>query len=266
MLPQGVTILLLGIDARPGEGMLARSDALLVVRLDPQNRVVGMLSLPRDLWVAMPGMGEGKINSAFYLAENAAPGTGPEIARQTISNALGIPIDHHVVVDFRGFRDLIDALEGVAVDVPSELYDAQFPTEDYGYTVAHFLPGRQTMDGATALTYSRIRHPDSDFQRMQRQQAVIMGLARTLQSRNLLTTLAAADQLTASLQPYVHTDMTREQIVRLLWGLRSLDVGQVQQLVVDGAMLEETSIGGAYALVADAATLQQMGQVLIRGQ
>ncbi len=246
--------------------MLARSDALLLARLDPQQHIVGLLSLPRDLWVAMPGDGAGKVNSAFYYGEQGQPGGGPAFARQTISDALGIQIDYHIVIDFRGFRDLIDALGGVEVDVPAELYDAQFPTEDFGYTVAHFLPGRQLLDGARALMYSRVRHPDSDFQRMRRQQLVLLGLMQTLQRRSSLRTLHEADMLTAALVPYVHTDMPADVVAGLAWGLHATEPASVQHLVVDGAVLQETTIGGAYALVADPAVLQQFGRRLVAGQ
>lgn len=251
----GVTILLLGIDARPGEAT-GRSDALLVVHVDPERQTAAILSLPRDLWVAIPGIGEGKINGAYLQG-------GARTAAATVGQALGVSIDQSVVVDFAGFRSLIDALGGVTVNVSRELYDAKFPTIDYGYTIAHFLPGPQLMDGSQALMYSRIRHPDSDFQRMRRQQAVLLGISAQLRKIGTFQSLHEADRITGALTPYVRTSMERGATVQLLWSLRNINLANVRQLVLDGGMVGETSIGGSYALVADPATLQSLGAQLI---
>ena len=253
--PGGVTVLLMGIDARPGE-TTGRSDALLIVHVDPQQQTAAILSLPRDLWVAIPGIGEGKINGAI-----AQGGTGTAVA--TVSQALGIAIDHAVVIDFAGFRSLIDALDGVTVNVPRELYDPKFPTDDYGYTEAHFLAGPQRMNGTQALMYSRIRHPDSDFQRMRRQQALLIGISERLRTLGVFQSMHEADRITGALVPYVKTSMERSTVVQLLWDLRSVNPARLRQLVLDGAMIQETNIGGGYAILADAATLQSLGAQLI---
>ena len=248
-------MLLLGLDARPGEAT-GRNDAVLVARINPEQRTGALLSLPRDLWVAMPGIGEGKINSAYVLG-------GAQTAAATVEQALGIPIDHTVVVDFKGFRGLIDALGGITVDVPRELYDPKFPTDDYGIKEAHFLPGPQVMDGEKALTYSRIRHPDSDFARMRRQQAVLLGIARRLGKLGALESLHESDRLTGALAPYVRTTLDRGTAAQLLWSQRTVDPANVRRLVLDGSMLQETTIGGSYALWADPATLRSLGAQLL---
>lgn len=256
-----VTVLLLGIDPRPGEGTLGRSDAITVVRFDPEQKRLAMLSLPRDLWVGLPGAGEGKINSAYFLGE--LQGKGPALARDTVAQALGIQIDYTVVVDFTGFRSLIDALGGVPVEVPRELYDPRFPTDDYGYTIAHFKPGTEVMDGERALMFSRIRHPDSDFERMRRQQLVLIGIAHKLRERGALANVHEADRLTAALRPYVRTDIPAELALSLLWDMRTIDPATVERYVVDGSMLTEGSIGGAYVLMADQNVLRGMGAKLL---
>lgn len=259
-----VTVLLLGLDARPGEGMRARSDALMLVRIDPQRGDVGVLSMPRDLWLNIPGYGESKVNAAFYQGEIAQPnGGGMATAKQTLSSAFNLPIDYTVVIDFAGFRSLIDALGGITVDVPKELYDGQFPTEDYGYTVAHFLPGPQQMDGATALMYSRTRHPDSDFERIKRQQLVMLGIASKIKERGALQNLHEADQLTAALTPYIQTDMPPDLVLSMLWNIREIDPAKVRRYTIDGSMLWETSVNGAYALVPQQGVLPTLGQKLL---
>lgn len=257
------TILFLGLDAREGEGFIARSDAILVAHLDPEQNRLSMLSLPRDLWVTIPGAGEGKINSAFVIGEQV--GEGASLAKETVGDAIGVTIDYVVVMDFTGFRSLVDALDGINIDVPTELYDPNFPTEDYGYTIAHFLPGVQTMDGDRALTYSRIRHPDSDFQRMRRQEAVVLAIARKIRTRGMLRNLSEADQLTSALRPYMRTDMSPTMALNLLWSMRSVDLSSAHYIAADGSMLTETNIGGAYVIYADVSVLHFLGAQLIEG-
>lgn len=256
-----VTVLLLGVDARPAEGQLARSDTVMVARLDPARGRVVLLSLPRDLWTSIPGVGEGKLNTAYFIGERH--GQGAVLVRETVEKMLGITIDYTAGIDFAGFRDVIDSLGGITVDVPRELYDPRFPTDDYGYTIAHFLPGPQNMNGEQALMYSRIRHPDSDFQRMRRQQQVVLAIAQRVRERGILRALNEADKLTAAVQPHVRTDMPTALALRLMWGLRDLNLSTVEQITVDSNLLTETNIGGAYALVDTAGALPAVGARLV---
>lgn len=262
---KAMTILLLGIDARAGEGLAARSDAMMLVRVDPSTGDVALLSMPRDMWVNIPGVGQTRINAAFYYGERAKPnGGGLALASQTIGDAFGVPIDYAVVIDFNGFRSLIDALGGITVDVPKEIYDPQYPTDDYGYKVAHFLPGPQQMDGETALMYARTRHPDSDFERIKRQQLVILGIANRLKERGTFQNLHEADLLTQALTPFVRTDMPPDLVLSLLWSLRDVDTTQARRYTVDGAMLWETNVNGAYALIPQDGVLPALGRKLLQ--
>ena len=217
-----ITVLLLGSDARPGETDPSRTDAIIIARIDPHSGRVALLSLPRDLWVEIPGYGYARLNAAnvWGIIYNAPEG-GLGLARKTVSNLLGIPIDYTIHVNFQGFIGAIDALGGITVDVPKELYDDEFPTMDYGYTVAHFLPGSQQMDGATALMYSRIRHPDSDFERMRRQQAVVVGAMARIREQNPLQSLKSLEDVTAALREYVQTDLPEDRMIGLAWALRN---------------------------------------------
>lgn len=257
-----ITVLLLGLDRRANDGDVARSDTMVVARLDPAHQRVALLSLPRDLWVPIPNVGWGKLNSAYFLG--AEDGQGPALARNTISSLLGIPIDYTAVVDFTGFRSLIDAVDGITVDVPKEIYDDRYPTEDYGYTVAHFMPGPQHMNAEQALMYSRVRHADSDFERMRRQQEVILAVARRVRERGVLRNLFEISKLTAAVQPYVRTDMPPALALRLMWSLRGVDPATVGRTAADSNILRETNIGGAYALIDPGGVLRRLGADLIR--
>jgi LCP family protein required for cell wall assembly len=210
----------------------------MLARIDPQRGRVALLSFPRDLVVDFPGYGSGRINAAYVWGEQYnAPGGGLGLARDTVSSLTGVPIDYAVLVDFQGFIGLIDSIGGVTVGVPKELYDARFPTMDYGYTVAHFLAGRQQMDGATALTYSRVRHPDSDFERIKRQQAVLIAIGARLRERGDLQNLLAADQITAALRSYVQMDIPQKRVLGLVWALRGLNPARVERYTVDENMV-----------------------------
>jgi polyisoprenyl-teichoic acid--peptidoglycan teichoic acid transferase len=225
-----MTILLLGSDRRPDQAGPARTDTLMLLRVDPEYQRIALLSLPRDLWVEIPGYGYNRINQAYLWGEiNQDPRGGLGLARETIDRFLGIPIDYAATIDFQSFIGLIDALGGIIVHVDTELYDDRFPTMNYGYTVAHFTPGQHYMDGVTALTYSRIRHPDSDFMRIRRQQAVMIGIGERIRDRGFLHNLAEADRLTASMVGYVQTDMPQERMIGLIWAMRNFDVTLVER-------------------------------------
>jgi len=233
-----VNILLLGSDRRPDESDPSRTDSIIIARIDPQRHRVALLSLPRDLWVEIPGYGQTRLNAANVWGQiYGEPGGGVALVRKTVSNLLGIPIDYTIYVDFQGFIDMIDALGGVTVDVNKEIYDPAFPTMDYGYTEAHFLPGPQHMDGATALMFSRIRHPDSDFARMRRQQQVLGGILAQLRDQNALESLERIDAVSTALRDYVKTDIPEDRMLGLAWALRDFTPGKIEHYVLDENMV-----------------------------
>ncbi len=169
-----VNLLLLGADKRPDE-TIYRTDTLIVVTLDPATKTAGMLSIPRDLWVPIPGYGESRINQAFVLGEvKKYPGGGPALAMRTVQEFLGVPIHGYVLVDFDGLRKLIDQIGGIDVMVEKPIDDTQYPTDDYGYQEVHIPAGLVHMDGDLALKYARVRHGSSDIDRGRRQQQVLM--------------------------------------------------------------------------------------------
>ncbi|NTV62452.1 MAG: LCP family protein [Oscillochloris sp.] len=245
------TILLLGSDRRPGETAIPRSDAIILLRIDPVARRVALLSLPRDLWVNLPGYGQNRLNAAYLLAEHdGPPGAGMALARATVSDLIAAPIDYVAVVDFRGFIGLIDAIDGIMVDVPTLLVDTRFPTADNRFTTVRFAPGLQPMDGATALTYCRVRHPDDDFARQSRQQSVLLAIAARFRARGTLDTMLSVERISAALVGFVQTDMPRDQIVGLVWVLRDLDLATVEHFGLSDA---DVSVGvgrDRYALTA----------------
>jgi LCP family protein required for cell wall assembly len=262
-----MTILLLGSDQRPDQAGPSRTDTLMLLRVDPENQRIALLSLPRDLWVEIPGYGYNRINQAYMWGENNQdPRGGLGLARETVSRFLGIPIDYAAIIDFQSFIGLIDALGGIIVHVDKELYDDRFPTMDYGYTVVHFTPGQHYMDGATALTYSRIRHPDSDFMRIRRQQAVMIGIGERIRERGLIRNLTEADQLTATMVGYVQTDMPQERMIGLIWAMRNFDIALLERYWALPGMVSFGLGQDRYVEVPDHAAFATLAREFHHGQ
>ena len=261
-----VTVLLLGVDRRPGEAATPRSDAILVVRIDPERRRVAVLSLPRDLWAPIPGHGRNRLNAAYLWGErDGPPGGGMALARAAVSGLLDVPIDYVAATDFRGFAALVDTVGGVTVNVERALVDERFPTLDRRTTTVRFSPGPQAMDGATALTYARVRHPDSDFERGRRQQAVLIALAQALRDRGYLANLLAAERLTGALVGYVQTDMPADLMVELAWALRDLDPAAVERYALGEADVAFGVDNDRFAQTARPGALERYARLLMGG-
>ncbi|MFH0927967.1 MAG: LCP family protein, partial [bacterium] len=169
-------ILLLGVGGYGHEGPQL-SDTILLVSLDREDKKVGIISIPRDLSVEIPGYGERKINSANAYGEEKGQGEGPKLAAQVAESVFGMPVHYYVRVDFNAFQSIIDQIGGVDINVDRAFTDSQYPTNDYGVETISFNAGWQHMDGQTALKYSRSRHgtggEGSDFARSARQQKIL---------------------------------------------------------------------------------------------
>lgn len=205
-----VTILVMGTDARPDEaGYRTRTDTMILAMIDPATKRASMLSIPRDLYVEIPGKGLERVNSAYVY------GGGP-LAVQTIEYNFGIPIDYYAVVDFKVFITLVDEIGGIDLYVPKEINDPTYPDEYYGYDPFYMPAGMQHMDGETALKYARTRKGDNDYERARRQQAVIMAIREKILTFKMLPVLIEkAPELSAALTDSIRTDMTFEEMIAL---------------------------------------------------
>jgi LCP family protein required for cell wall assembly len=164
---QPATALVVGYDQRAGEeaGVQSRSDTVMLVRADPDTKSVSMLSFPRDLWVEIhcpdrPSF-NGRINGAY--SECGTKGT-----LETVRELTGLPINYLITVNFRGFRQLVDAIGGVWIDVDRRYFNDR--GGDFGYATINLFPGYQRLGGYQALDFVRYRHTDSDLYRVARQQ------------------------------------------------------------------------------------------------
>jgi polyisoprenyl-teichoic acid--peptidoglycan teichoic acid transferase len=258
-----INILLLGTDARDGEDV-SRTDSMILVHLDPGSNRVGMLSFPRDLWVSLPGYGKNKINAAYPTGEKRiGTGYGPALAKETVSKLTGLPVQRFVMINFDGFKTLIDRLDGIYIDVPKAIDDAKYPTDDFKIMKVHFDAGRQLMDGATALIYARTRHADSDFGRNQRQQQVLMAIFDRIREQGLLTQLTNLDGYTDALRDYVRTDLSRSEMLQLASLGPRLHAEDIQRYAISPKMVAE-DVGPPYRLMlADPRGLKLLVQSMV---
>lgn len=155
-----VNVLLLGIDQRAGEREPGyRTDTMIVFTLDPVSMEAGILSIPRDIWVPIPGFENNRINTANFIGDTRDyPGGGIALAKKTVEQFLGIPIHYVVRINFTAFESFIDRIGGITIEVPEDIYDPEYPTENYGTEVFQLSKGVHTLDGETALSYARTRH------------------------------------------------------------------------------------------------------------
>lgn len=196
-----LNIVLLGSDKRPHSGAW-RTDSMIIVSVDTENNIVRLLSLPRDLWVYIPGHGDERINTAELWGELARKGSGPERVKQTIYYNLGIPIHYYVRVDFQGFMRIVDTVGGIDVDVECPLSDINLSA------------GVHHMDGKQALRYARSRYSTNDFDRGRRQRKVLMALWEQALTLDIVPRLP---ELWRTMSDSYQTDLTLEQVINLAY-------------------------------------------------
>jgi LCP family protein required for cell wall assembly len=229
-----VTVLLMGIDRRPGEAFISRTDTMMILSVNPDDDTASILSVPRDLYVEIPGYGRNRINTAFvYGANEGGPAGGAQLAMETVELNLGVHIDHYVLVDFGAFIKAIDTIGGISVYVPRELYDAQFPDMNYGYDPFYVPAGTQQFDGLTALKYARTRHVDNDFGRAQRQQQVVLAVRQKVLALGLNDFLTRLPVLYQQMQEGIRTDLSISDMVTLISATGDIPEESIRSAVID---------------------------------
>ena len=192
-------IVVMGCDVRKGDA--GRSDTLFVVMLDKSKKNAALLSVPRDTRVKIKGHGWDKINAAFAYG-------GQKLTCETVQDFLGIRIDNYVVVDFQGFKGLVDAVGGVDINVEKRMYYY----DPYDGFEIDLRPGMQHMDGKTAMQYVRYRDEEGDIGRIRRQQKFLMALYRHIASKNIIAKIPGVSKQIMSM---VKTDLSLKEMVEL---------------------------------------------------
>jgi LCP family protein required for cell wall assembly len=232
-----ITILALGLDSRDWEAQpnknVARSDTMLVLTMDPIAKTAAMLSIPRDLYVDIPGYGFDKINRAYFLAEkDRLPGGGPALAMKTVERLIGVPIDHFAVVDFPSFTTFVDTIGGIDVYIPFDNMIID-PVGDEDVKQLHF--GWNHLTGSEALAFARTRSTEEgDVDRASRTQQVIIAIRDKILSANMIPTLLTkAPDLFNQISGGIKTDLTLEQIIQLAMVAKDIDRPNMRQAVID---------------------------------
>lgn len=262
-LPQKqINILLLGSDERARDNEPPRTDTMLLLTLDLEHRTAGMISLPRDLWVPIPGYDlTTKINTAYVLGEKRGyPGGGAQLAKDTVSSFIGRPVQYYVQVNFNGFVRFIDLIGGVKVDVSETIHDEQYPTANYGYQTFHLDAGPQHLDGETALKYVRTRNADSDYGRAARQQQLIQAVMDKVTTAGMIPMLVSrAPQLMNAMRTSFRTDMPVPTAIDIARYVHSNSFVAVRQVVLDDRYgTESWSEDGAWILLPDRQRIRPM--------
>jgi LCP family protein required for cell wall assembly len=259
--PESIVYLLLGSDLRPGSSY--RTDTILVAAVRPRDGQVSLISFPRDLWVNIPTVGLQRINTAYQYGEiYGYPGGGPGLLKDTILTNFGLSINQTALVDFDGFRKVVNTLGGIDVPIACPYTDWRLISPDLNpeyednwmlYTAG---PGLVHMDGDLALWYARSRLKSNDFDRGRRQQEVL----RALYKQALKTTsLASLPQLYNDLSSSVKTDIGLGDVIALAPLAFQMNNADIRSYYVAGDLVTPwITPGGAYVLLPNTAAIQAM--------
>ncbi len=248
-----INILFLGTDRRCDDTGPNHSDTLMLATVDPKSMSAALFSLPRDLWVEIPGFGVDRINQAYYFGQiYEYPGGGPALAQETVEAFLGVPVDYYVTVDFKSFEDAVDLIGGIVIEVPEAIDDPDYPDNCYGYEPFSIQVGKQRLDGATALKYARTRATlGGDVDRAGRQQAVLMAVRDQVMHLNQLSQLIAqAPLLWRTFQENVKTNLPLEDALELALLMQDIEAENIDSVVLDyDYVYIETTPDGRQVLV-----------------
>ncbi len=245
-----INVLLLGIDAREGETM-ARSDSIIMASIDPRSKQISLLSIPRDTRVEIPGYGWDKINSASAYG-------GPELTTKVVSSLVGVPIKNYVMTNFSGFKDVVDVLGGVTLNVEQDMYH---PDETDLDNEIDLSEGLQRLDGEKALQYVRYRgYEQGDIDRTKHQQIFLTALAKEILQPS---TLPKLPKLIAEVNKCVTTNMSTSEMVKTASTIKSFEEYKMVSQTLPGRSIE---VGGGSYWGVDPSEAKQMVVKLFNGE
>ncbi len=239
-----INVLLVGVDTR-GEFEDSRTDSMIIATVDPSTKKVKLTSLMRDMYVEIPGRGYNRINAAFEIG-------GIELLKKTIKYNFGLAVDKYAAIDFNGFQDVIDLMDGIEVDIKNyEVNEINKFIKEVNGSNSTLLqgPGLQKLNGQQALSYSRIRKVgNNDYERTERQRRVLSLLLAKIKD----TKVMSYPKLYATLSPYIKTNIDFNSMLKLVYTVYKFDnfTPDSSRIPVDGHF-KETSIKGASVLVPD---------------
>lgn len=233
--PARFNLLLLGIDRTPEGTALGRSDTIMLTTFQPGKPYVGLLSIPRDLWVVIPGYGENRINAAHFFGEGDIPGSGPALAMETVRRTFGVDVDGYIRIQFDGLRRFVDVLGGIPINLE--------------VTVGKLGPGPHVLDGETALAFVRSREGSDDFFRMAHGQQFLRAVLERIRNPVVWPRLPLAG---AALIGSIRSDVPIWQWPRILFTLLRVGSKGIDARIIDRSMATGfVTEGGAQVLAPD---------------
>ncbi|MCD8020346.1 MAG: LCP family protein [Clostridiales bacterium] len=254
-----VNILLIGADKRADETESGRSDTTMIATIDLKNGELKLTSLMRDMYIYVPGYGYHKFNAAYSYG-------GVQLEYETIAENFGIKLDNYVEVDMEAFREVVDVLGGVTMELTeSEAYYLQTAYANSSHGEKNVVAGTNLLTAYQALAYCRIRQDVSgEFGRTDRQRKILISIFDSMKDQNIMTIM----NLCMKALNYVTTDLTEEQIRSLLTSVISMGVTEIQQLRIpyEGSYTEgRLSESGAWVIQVDYELNSQALQYFIFG-
>lgn len=215
------TVMIMGVDERADD--VGRSDTLMIATLDPEKNQAAILSVPRDTRVKISGHGFDKINAAYAYG-------GRQLTQKTIENLLNTHIDHYIKINIHGFTKIIDALGGIDIDVEKRMY-YEDPWDDDGGLVIDLQPGKQHLNGKTAIQYVRYRDGEGDIGRINRQQKFMQAFLAQIISPSVLPKLP---DIVNNISSAIQTDMPINEMINLVSDLPTIQKNGLQSEMVPG--------------------------------
>ncbi len=246
-----IWVLLLGSDARPGESA-ARADSIILARLDPDNKKVTMLSVPRDTRVQIPGHGINKLNAATAYG-------GSALMIRTLQELTGLPIDHYLKIDFEGFKQGVDAMGGIRMDIERSIYDPQ--AADHVKSASRIDSGAQIDDGAKALTFVRGHARSGEAcTRIRNQQKFLSEFISQAVEPSKITQLP---NIASSVATHLDTDMSVRELVDLAQMFKGMDHDSMVGYTIPSST---GTIGGVSYVLPDEKALEALVDAIKRGE
>lgn len=236
------TIIIGGLDRRPDQiDRAALVDSLILLSIDPKTSSVGLLSIPRDLYVVVPGEDERqRINRAHLLGEWRSPnGGGALLLQQTLFQNFGMRIHNYVLMDFTALIQGVDQLGGIEITIDYDIADERYPDMNFGYDPFYLPAGTHWLDGYDTLRFARTRHGNNDVRRAERQQQVVYAIRDRALSLNFLDLLGRLPGLLTTLSNNIYTGLSPDEIIQLAVFARDIELEDINMQVMNFQYVQE---------------------------
>ncbi|MFA4830584.1 MAG: LCP family protein [Patescibacteria group bacterium] len=264
-----INLLLLGMGGIGHDGPFL-TDTIIIASIKPSTNQIAMISIPRDLGAKIPGHGWNKINHANAYGEAEKKDWGAAFAAEVVEDTFDIAIQYYVRIDFKAFEEIVDEMNGVAINVERPFTDSLYPAQNEEYQTLTFSAGVQTMDGKRALQYVRSRHGSndegSDFARAKRQQKLILALKDKILSFGTLANPVKINNIMKTLNRHITTNMEFPDTIALIKFAKEIDTTNIVRLVLDtspeGYLQNSFTEDGAFILEPKSGDFKQINSLI----